>query len=93
MEITDIEIVPAEGKHLKAYVTITLNHSFVIRDLKIIQRPTGYFVTMPKKKIDGSYLEIVSVINTESRKILEERILAEYQKMADKTVTTRKVKH
>ena len=93
MEITEIKIVPAERKRFVAYVTITLDHSLVIHGLKILRGPTGYSVTMPREKIDDSYLEIVSVINTKTRRMLEERIIAEYQKLAGKTVAAGKVKH
>jgi stage V sporulation protein G len=93
IEITEIKIVPAERKRVVAYVTITLDHSLVIHGLKILRGPTGYSVTMPREKIDDSYLEIVSVINTKTRRMLEERVIAEYKKMTGKTVPAGKVNH
>ncbi len=52
VEITEIKVYPKESgdKKLKAYVTITFDNSFVVRDLKIIEGNKGLFVAMPSKK-------------------------------------------
>jgi hypothetical protein len=47
MEITDIKIVPVKRDDLKAYAIIAVDYSLVIRDLKVIRGPKGYFVGMP----------------------------------------------
>ena len=36
MEVTDVRVFPVDEEKLRAYVTITFDHCFVIRDLKII---------------------------------------------------------
>ena len=36
MEITEVRVFPVNEEKLKAYVTITLDDCFVIRDLKVI---------------------------------------------------------
>ena len=36
MDITDVKIFPVEEDKLRAYVTITLDGCFVVRDLKVI---------------------------------------------------------
>ncbi len=38
---------------LRAFCSITLDHSFVIRDLKIIDGASGPFVAMPSRKLSG----------------------------------------
>jgi stage V sporulation protein G len=82
MEVTEVKVFPVNEDILRAYVTITLDHCFVIRDLKIIKRSTGYFVSMPsKKRSDGTYKDIAHPINSETRKMLEEKVLAEYEKL------------
>ncbi|MEK7690128.1 MAG: septation protein SpoVG family protein, partial [Bdellovibrionota bacterium] len=64
---------------LKAYVTIVLNHCFVIRDLKVIQGHGGLFVAMPsKRRKDGSFKDIAHPVNQETRATLETRIIEEY---------------
>jgi stage V sporulation protein G len=53
----------------------------VIRDLKIIRGTSGYFVSMPsKKRKDGTYKDVAHPINNETRRMIEEKIIAEYHK-------------
>ena len=82
MQVTEVRVFPVEEDKLRAYVTITLDHCFVIRDLKIIHGTTGLFVSMPsKKRKDGTYKDIAHPINNETRRMIEEKIIAEYQKV------------
>ena len=82
MEITDVKIRPTDEDKLRAYVTITLDHCFVISDLKIITGTKGYFLSMPsRKRKDGTYQDIAHPINNETRKMLEDRVILEYEKM------------
>ena len=52
MEITEVRVFlkDSDDKKLKAYVTITFDDSFVVRDLKIIDGNRGLFVAMPSRK-------------------------------------------
>jgi stage V sporulation protein G len=80
MEVTEVKVFPVDEDRLRAYVTITLDHCFVIRDLKVIKGTTGYFVSMPsKKRKDGTYKDIAHPINSETRRLLEERVIQEYE--------------
>ena len=82
MEVTEVRIFPVDEERLRAYVTITFDHCFVIRDLKIIQGPSGLFISMPsKRRKDGTYKDIAHPINNETRRMIEEKIIAEYQKV------------
>jgi len=82
MQVTEVRVFPVEEDKLRAYVTITLDHCFVIRDLKIIRGTTGYFVSMPsKKRKDGTYKDIAHPINNETRRMIEDKVIAEYQKV------------
>ena len=94
MEITEIRLFPVNhGEQLKAYVTIILDDCFVIRGLKIIQGPKGYFLAMPtRKNKNGDYVEIVSTISAEARKMLEEKVLADYERIIGEPVTRRVLK-
>lgn len=79
MEITDIKILPRHEEKLKAYVTITFDDAFVVRNLKIIEGSNGLFVAMPsRKRKDGTFMDIAHPLNNDMRKDLEEQILAEY---------------
>lgn len=80
MNISEIKIFIVNEERLKAYVTITLDACFVVRDLKIIQGPGGLFVAMPsKKRKDGQYRDIAHPLNQQTRELLEDRIFAEYE--------------
>lgn len=53
MHITEVRIKLMDDPHdrLQAFCSITLDGSFVIRDLKIIQGTKGSFVAMPSRKL------------------------------------------
>ena len=53
MEITEVRIFPKEGqdKKLKAYITVTFDNAFVVRNIKVIQSSNGLFIAMPSRKI------------------------------------------
>jgi len=79
MEITEVKVFPVDEGKLKAYVTIILDDSFVIRDLKVISGTSGLFVAMPsKKRKDGSYRDVAHPLNQEIRTYVEETILNSY---------------
>ena len=85
MEITDIRIkkVNASGK-LKAYVTVTFDDCFVIHNLKIIAGQAGIFVAMPSRKTKmGEYKDIAHPINSDFRKIIQTKILEEFDEMEE----------
>ena len=82
MEVTEIRVFPVDEDKLRAYVTITFDHCFVVRDLKIIRGTSGLFVSMPsKRRKDGSYKYIAHPLNNETRRMIEEKIIAQYEKV------------
>ena len=81
MEITEVKVTTVDQDQLKAYVTIVLDHCFVVRDVKVIKGPKGYFVAMPsKKRKDGTFRDIAHPINRDTREEMEKTILDAYQK-------------
>jgi stage V sporulation protein G len=79
MEVTEIRVFLAEEDRLKAYVTVTFDNCFVVRDLKVIHGNNGLFVAMPsKKKKDGTYKDIAHPIHADFRNYLENLILEKY---------------
>ena len=81
MEITEVRVFPVSEEKLKAYVTITLDHCFVIRDLKVIHGNSGLFIAMPaKRRKDGTFKDIAHPLNSETRDRMEKAILAEYDR-------------
>lgn len=81
IEITEVRVSLRNDDKLKAFVSITLNDSFVIRGLKIIHGNTGLFVAMPsRKRPDGQHQDLAHPINDVTRKYLTETVMAEYQR-------------
>ena len=81
MEITEVKVFPVNEERLKAYVSITIDNCFVIRDLKIIEGNTGLFVAMPsKKRKDGQFKDIAHPLNQETRALIEEKVFEAYEK-------------
>ena len=82
MEITEVRVFPVNEDKLKAYVTITFDNCFVIRDLKIINGNSGFFVAMPsKKRKDGTFKDTAHPLNNETRDMIESKVLAEYERV------------
>ncbi len=81
MKITEVKVFPINEERLKAYVSITFDDCFVVRDLKIIQGPNGLFVAMPsKKRKDGQFRDIAHPLNKETRNEIEDLIFEAYKK-------------
>ena len=84
MEITDVKVIPVDDEKLKAFVSIVFDHCFVVTDIKIIHGPKGLFVSMPsKKRKDGSYKDVAHPINSETRAMIEEEIMEEYERVTN----------
>lgn len=84
MKITEVKVYPAkDDSKLKAYATMVFDGDFIIRDLKIIEGEKGLFVSMPSRRMkDGSFRDIVHPLNAETRSMIENAIIEEYNKLA-----------
>jgi stage V sporulation protein G len=83
LKISDIRIrlVKKDESKLKAVASITIDECFVVHDIKIIEGNEGIFISMPSRKTpDGEYKDIAHPINTPTREMIREAILAEYNK-------------
>jgi stage V sporulation protein G len=80
MRITEVKVFPVNEERLKAYVSITIENSFVVRDLKVIQGTTGLFVAMPsKKRKDGQFRDVAHPLNQDTRELIENMVFAAYE--------------
>ncbi len=81
MKITEVKVFPVNEERLKAYVTITIDDCFVVRDLKIIKGNEGLFVAMPsKKRKDGQFKDVAHPLNQETRAEIETAVFDAYEK-------------
>jgi len=53
MEITEVRVFLKDSpdKKLKAYVTVTFDDAFVVRNIKVIEGTSGLFIAMPSRKV------------------------------------------
>ncbi len=80
MKVTDVKIYMEDNNKLKAFATITIDNSFVVRGLKIIEGTKGRFVAMPSmKKKDGTYQDIAHPINNDARMMIEQEVFKAYE--------------
>ena len=86
MEVTEVRVFPVDEEKLRAYVTITIDNCFVVRDLKVIKGNNGLFVAMPsKKRKDGTFRDTAHPLNNETREMIESKVLAEYEREIGRT--------
>jgi len=83
LEITEIRLTLRNEDKLKAFANVTFDNAFVIRGMKIINGNKGFFLSMPsKKRSDGTYQDVAHPVNSEMRRMLEEKVLEAYEKEA-----------
>jgi stage V sporulation protein G len=57
---------------------------FVVHDMKVIEGQSGLFIAMPSRKTpSGEYKDIAHPINSETRELIQQRILQEYESMPE----------
>lgn len=81
MNITDVKIrnVIGEGK-MKAIVSFTIDNTFVIHDVKIIEGQKGLFLAMPSRKVgEAEFRDICHPISSEARTQLQDVIFKAYE--------------
>lgn len=83
MEITDIRVrkVDRDGK-MRGMASITIDDSFVVHDIKIIEGEKGMFIAMPSRKAhDGEYRDIAHPINSVTRERIQNAVLRAYEEL------------
>lgn len=82
MNISDIKIrkTLSEGR-LRAIVSITLEDTLAVHDIKIVQGDERLFVAMPSRKDEnGVFRDIVHPISPAARQLVEDQILDAYSR-------------
>jgi stage V sporulation protein G len=91
VEITRVKIGLCDDERIKAYASITLDDCFVIHGFRLTHSAKkGYFLFMPGRKMpDGTYVDIVHPLNNETRQMIQEKVVAEYERIIGESVKTR----
>src|SRR5262245_27872447 len=88
MQITEVRIRPANEASVKAHASICFDDCFLVYDIKVIQGSTGLFLSFPTKKLrDGTYWDIAYPADAETRRIIEQAMLAEYEKVVSRSAS------
>ena len=82
INITNVKITKVESStRVKGIASITIDDSFVVHDIKILESEKGLFVAMPSKKCpDETYKDIAHPINAEARELIQKAVINEYEK-------------
>ena len=84
MEITEVKVFPIQEEKLKAFVSIVFDCCFMVNDIKIIQGRDGLFISMPsRKKKNGEFKDVAHPLNNETRRMIEDKVLAEYDRVRE----------
>lgn len=88
MKITEVRIFPRKDgdKKLKAFVTITIDDCFVVRDLKVIEGSKGLFVAMPSRKIEKKESEGITEVTKADHRDIAHPITSDCREYIQKTV-------
>jgi stage V sporulation protein G len=82
MEITEVKVFPIQEEKLKAFVSIVFDQCFMVNDIKIIQGRDGLFISMPsRKKKNGEFKDVAHPLNNETRRMIEDKVLVEYERI------------
>ena len=79
MQITEIKVHLTHEERLKAFVSVTFDNCFAVRNMKIVEGNKGLILCMPSRKAaDESYRDLAHPITQDFRNYLEEQILQAY---------------
>lgn len=79
MEITEVRVHLRNEDKLKAFATVTFDHCFVVRNLKVIESDKGLILCMPSRKMpDGAFKDVAHPITVDFRSLLERKVFASY---------------
>jgi stage V sporulation protein G len=82
MQVTEVRIRLANEDLVKAYASICFDDCFLVHDIRVIKGPTGLFISFPNRtQSEGGQRDIAFPTNAETRPMIEQAVLAEYEKV------------
>lgn len=80
MQITEIKVHLTNEERLKAFVSVTFDNCFAVRNMKVVEGKMGLILCMPSRKTaDDEYKDLAHPITQEFRHYLETNILQAYE--------------
>lgn len=82
MKITEVRIRRTKKASVKAHASICFDDCFLVYDIRVIKGHTGLFISFPNwTKSEGAQRDIAFPVDAETRNMIEQAVLAEYQKV------------
>ena len=80
MDVTKVTLRPVAMNKVCAIASIVIDDEFVVHDLRVVNGEKGVFVAMPSRKLPtGEFRDICHPINSDTRQMIQERVLAEFE--------------
>ncbi len=79
--ITDVRVKKYDNpdNKIKGVASITIDETFVVHDIKIIDSEKGLFIAMPSKKgNDDKFKDLAHPINTDTRNMIQKMVVDKY---------------
>ena len=84
MQITDVRLRKVNSENrMKAVASVTFDNEFVVHEIKVMEKPEGLFIAMPRRKKGERYYDIAHPINQEVRDKLTKAVLEKYEEAED----------
>lgn len=86
MKITSVTVrkIENENSKMKGIATIKIDDCFKINGIRVIEKDGKIFAAMPSKKgSDGKFHDACHPTNEETRKMFDEAVAEEYNKIKD----------
>lgn len=89
MKITSVRVNKTNGEgKVQGFADVTVENCLAIHNIRIIQGDRGLFIAFPSvKRIDENnsvkHSDLVHPINPDTRKVFEDAILAEFNKVSE----------
>lgn len=82
MDITDVRVYLRNGQNnLKGFASVTLDGSFAVKDLRILETQKGLFVMMPSRKDrKGKYYDVAHPVTREFYDTMQSQVLEAYKR-------------
>ena len=75
---------------IAAYVNFIIDDCLLIRQVKVIRLHGFHFLSLPAKKLKtGDHLETVAPINPETRRLIDDAVLTEFERVTGEQVIRR----
>ena len=91
MQVTNVRVYPTIRGTLRGYADVTFDNSLCVREFRLLHTPKGYVLRMPNvKQPGGRSREIASALNDKTIKMIQDAVIAEYERIIGPTIRSRK---